>query len=126
MILNKTKKTKIWGRIFELEIVYDCYTGEKVTKEQKQAYKWFCKHPEWIDKAKTYVEGYCKDAVNNDIENQKKDNVFSYIKPTEVYINRCENLVAIMCKYKYDLEHGLAIVFDHDGNITVGIQDIIL
>jgi len=34
--------------------------------------------------------------------------------------------VAIMCKYKYDIEHGIAIVFFSDGKIEVGTQDIIL
>ena len=32
----------------------------------------------------------------------------------------------MMCKYKYDPEHGMAIVYSADGKVTVGIQDIIL
>ena len=31
-----------------------------------------------------------------------------------------------MCKYRYDPEHGLAVVFSHEGKVSVGIQDIIL
>ena len=31
-----------------------------------------------------------------------------------------------MCKYRYDIEHGLAVVFATDGSVTVGLQDFIL
>ena len=31
-----------------------------------------------------------------------------------------------MCKYRYDEEHGLAVVFYSEGKVTVGDQDIIL
>ena len=31
-----------------------------------------------------------------------------------------------MCKYRYDEEHGLAVVFDSERKVTVGDQDIIL
>lgn len=126
LILNRTKKINFLGRIFLLEIVYDYYTGEKVSREQKIALKNFFKHPEWLNKSKIHVENYCREFVDTDDENLKKDNIFSYIKPTTIYVSRYKNLVAIMCKYRYDLEHGLAIVFDQDGNVTVGIQDIIL
>ena len=34
--------------------------------------------------------------------------------------------VAVMCNYKFDPEHGLAIIFTHEGKVTVGSQDIIL
>ena len=121
----KKSKIEIWERTLLLEVLYNHYTNEKVTSEQKKAYKWFRKHPEWIDKAKTYVEDYCKNAVNSDDSNQKKDNVFSYVKPKAILIKQ-DTRIAIMCDYRYDEEHGLAIVFDHDGNITVGMQDIIL
>lgn len=125
--MTKTLDLNIWDRDFSLEIEFDCYSGEIVTKEQKKAIKDFASHPEWIIKAKTVVENYCKEQVMEDEENSKKDSIFSYIKPDYVFVKRDDNpRVAIMCKYRYDLEHGLAIVFTHDGQVIVGLQDIIL
>ena len=119
---------EIWGRKFSLAIVYDCYTGENITQKQRDAFKRFSLNRKWIDNAKEKVESFCKEEVENDTENQKKDNIFSYVKPVDIFVKRDidKPRVAIMCKYKYDLEHGLAVVFDSDGNVTVGIQDIII
>ena len=84
-------------------------------------------NPEWVDKAKKYVEEYCREDVEHDDENQKKDNIFSYVKPVDIFVKGEDKpRIAIMCKYRYDPEHGLAVVFDSEGNITVGIQDIII
>lgn len=117
----------IWGRDFELPVNYNCYEGEEVTKEQVLLLEEFVKHPEWIKNAKDVVEGYCRHEVLEDDSNQKKDNIFSYIKPINVFIKHVKKpRMALICKYRYDEEHGLAVVFDKDGNITVGSEDIIL
>lgn len=117
----------IWGRDFELPVNYNCYEGEKVTKEQILLLEEFIAHPEWIDHAKVIVENYCRQEVLEDDENQKKDNIFSYIKPTSVFVKHVKKpRMALICKYRYDEEHGLAVIFDKVGNITVGSEDIIL
>lgn len=118
----------IWGRKFNLPIEYNCYQGEKVTKEQIKALKCFIAHSKWIDESKHYLEKYCEDDVMDDNENDKKANIFSYIKPECIFVKHEDGYprVAIMCKYRYDIEHGLAVVFSSDGEVTVGIQDIIL
>lgn len=124
----KSIKLTIWGREFDLPVEYDCYKDEKVTKEQMSALEIFKSQGKWIEDSKKNVENFCKDDVMKDDENQKKDNVFSYVKPEYIFVKRDQvnPRVAIMCKYRYDLEDGLAIVFSHDGKIMVGIQDIIL
>ena len=118
----------IWGRDFSLNIEYDCYTGEEVTAKQVEAVEKLTKNLSWFDKAKEYVVKYCKFKVDSDDENQKKDNIFSYVKPEAIFVKRDDkkSRIALMCKYRYDPEHGLAIVFDVNGNIVVGTQDIIL
>ena len=118
----------IWGREFTLPIDYNCYDGETETDEQFKALERLLNHKDWIDEAKSRVEAYCKDDVMDDEENNKKDNIFSYIKPECIFIKHEDfnPRIAIMCKYRYDLEHGLSIVFSTDGQITVDIQDIIL
>lgn len=117
----------IWGRDFELPVNYNCYEGETVTGEQIHLLNQFIKHSEWIKESKRTVENYCKQQVLDDEENQKKDNIFSYIKPISVFVKHVkEPKIALICKYRYDEEHGLAIMFDKEGNITVGSEDIIL
>lgn len=118
----------IWGRKFTLPVEYDCYEGEEVTKAQIQALKNFRSHTEWIEKSRSIVEKYCREQVMSDEENTKKDNIFSYIKPECLFVKRDKEnpRIAMMCKYRYDLEHGLAVVFSSDGEVTVGMQDIIL
>lgn len=117
----------IWGRDFELPVNYNCYEGETVTEEQIQLLNKFIEHSEWIRKSKDIVENYCKQQVFDDEENQKKDNVFSYIKPMSVFVKHVKKpRIALICKYRYDEEHGLAIVFDKEGNVTVGSEDFIL
>jgi hypothetical protein len=60
--------------------------------------------------------------------NQKKDNIFSYVKPEYLFVEHDNETprIALMCKCRYELEHGLAVVFSTDGDVDVGIQDIIL
>lgn len=121
-------ETTIWGRKFTLPVEYDCYEGEEVTKAQIQALKNFRSHTEWIEKSRSIVEKYCREQVMSDEENTKKDNIFSYIKPECLFVKRDKEnpRIAMMCKYRHDLEHGLAVVFSSDGEVTVGMQDIIL
>lgn len=124
----KMIKLIIWGREFHLPVEYDCYKDEKVTKEQISALEVFKSQEKWLEDSKKEIETFCKDDVLGDDENQKKDNIFSYLKPESIFVKRDKEYprVAILCKYRYDPEHGLAVVFSHEGKVTVGVQDIIL
>lgn len=128
LALIKTLAATIWGRQFSLPVEYDCYGNEEITEQQIEAMDTFAKQIDCIEKAKKPIEDYCKDDLMNDDENQKKENIFSYIKPECVFVKRDREhpRVALMCKYRYDPEHGLAIVFSHDGKIAVGEEGIIL
>ena len=122
-IKNNKIVLNIWNRDFTLEIKYDCYSNENVTNKQLKAIKNFTEHPEWLRNAKTAAENYCKkfDGII------KKGSIFSYIKPDYMFVTREEYpRIAIMCNYKYDSEHGLAIIFTQEGKVAVGNQDIIL
>ena len=122
-----TVKINIWKRNFELPIEYDCFSNEKVTVEQMNALNDFLKNISLLDKAKVFVEKYCSKYLELDEENKNKENIFTYIIPHYIYVKRDDKpKIALMCKYKYDLEHGLAIVFHQNGKIEVGLQDIIL
>ena len=126
MILIDKLNITIWEREFELPVEYDCYSGEEVTKEQIEAISKISNDPKIIAEARPMLESYCKDAVMQDNQNQKKDNVFSYIKPEYWFVRRTKDgiRVSLLCKYRYEGEHGIAIVFAPDGKISIGPQDI--
>ncbi len=126
-MINKLDIT-IWGREFLLPIDYDCDEEEEILDKQIWMLDIFREHPEWLEKAKKQIEEYCKSKLFEDVENEKKDNIFSYIKPDYIYVKRNGDLprIALMCKYRYDLEHGVAVVFSAHGDVNVGVQDIIL
>ena len=129
-VVNLIKKVsiEIWDRKFDLNVVFDCYSDESVTGEQLAALDKFISNPKWIAVAKKAVVKFCEKKVKGDADNQKKENIFSYIKPEVIFIKRDKTKprVALLCKYRYDPEHGLAVVFDTNGNVIVGSQDIIL
>ena len=79
-----------------------------------------------IKKAKAAVEDYFKEKLLEDDENQKKDNIFSYILPQYIFVKEGTKgvKIALVCRYRYDEEHGLMIVFDNDGNYIIGGQDM--
>lgn len=123
----KSANMYIWGREFTVPVDYNCYPGETLLPEQTDAIKTFLENPEWLEQAKILVEQFCEEQLMEDCENTKKDNIFSYIKPQGIFVKREKNpRIALMCKYRYDIEHGIAIVFSVTGEATVGPQDIIL
>lgn len=115
----------IWGRDYSLPVKYDCYPGEVITEQQISMVSKFIKHPEWIDNAKVMIEKYCKADLIEDDNNKKKDNIFSYIHPHYLYVNRRNqgDAIYLICDYRYDEEHGLAIGFSKDGSIVLGSED---
>ncbi len=122
----KSVHIDVFGKEFDLDVVYDLYAESSCLPALEKALQIFVSHPEWIKTAKSKVLNYCGSDVLSDEENSTKNDLFSYLTPHRIYLKRDAKRVAIMCKYLYDLEHGLAVVFDSEGNVTVGIQDIII
>lgn len=118
-------KVEIWRRDFELEVTYDCYAGEEILEEQKDALEKFSSNKKLIDGSETTVKKYCLEKNNNEIATDKIDNIFKYVMPESIFVKR-DGRVAIMCRYKFDMEHGIAVVFKDDKLEQVGTQDIVL
>ena len=117
------QKITIWEREFELNVVFDCYKGEEVTNIQKEALKNFLAHPELLDGCRKKVEEYCK----NSQPDINLENIFRFVVPQAIFVSRSnEHLIGIMCAYKFDMEHGLAIVFRNEVFDKIGTQDIII
>ncbi len=127
MNLNNTELS-IWGRQLSIPVEYEFYDEEVISDFQKELLKQFVAQPERISNSKSLVESYCKEDVEGDSDNLKKNNIFSYLKPDYIFVKRSNKnpAIALMCKYRYDPEHGIAIVFYENDRIKIGSQDIIL
>jgi hypothetical protein len=78
-----------------------------------------------IEKAKKELKKYANDKAD-DIGAKKKDNVFDTITPGMLLVH-CDDdnniEFAILCSLTYDIEHGVAIIFNNQKFIKVGSQD---
>jgi len=125
--MSKEKLT-IWGREFQLPAYLECYPGEEVLASQQKALEWLLNHSAEIDQAKTKVEGYLMKDHPDAFAAGAVDNIFKYVMPKSIYVphDPKHSIIAIMCNYKFDDEHGLAVVFDDGQFKAVGSEDIVL
>lgn len=77
-----------------------------------------------LEHVKNYVETDEFARLNGD----KIENIFNYVMPKEIFVPHTEKHrnVAIMCNYKFDIEHGIAVLFENGQFKKVGPQDIAL
>jgi len=125
--MNKVKMM-LWGREFNLDITYDCYSREKILKSQEMAVKEFSKATEEVNSSLNKVKQYCLTNNKEEIDSNVIDNIFKYVAPKYLFVPRDEkkHVVAIMCNYKFDTESGIAIVFENCKFKEIGKQEIIL
>ena len=123
-----TKKISIWGREFDLKVVFDCFDDEEILPIQEQALKSFLKADAAIEDSKKQVESYILNDDYAELETDSIDNIFKFVIPTDIYIPRTPETrtAALLCDYRFDEEHGLAIVFENEHFKEIGEQDIVL
>lgn len=121
------KKLLIWNREFDLRVVFDSY-DEEVLPIQEQALEAFLKAENTIQESKKQLEKYILNDEYAEIEGNSIDNIFKYVIPTDLYIPRTleTRTVALLCDYRFDEEHGIAIVFENEQFKEIGEQDIVL
>lgn len=121
---------EIWGRKFDINVVFDCYEGEEILESQQTAYQLFIeKAPELLDGVRIKVEEYCLKNNGEDIGADTITNIFKYVKPKTLFIKRRENgerKVALLCNYKFRPDDGIAIIFSDEQFIAVETEDHIL
>jgi hypothetical protein len=123
--MDKSKIT-IWGREFNLNICYECYPGETILQGQKEAAEKFLSVIDAVEESKDEVEKYV--LMSKEINMPNVDNIFKYVMPKNIYVprNLKRRVVAIMCNYKFDIENGIAVVFENEHFKEIGVQDIVL
>ena len=123
-----TKKISIWGREFDLKVVFDCFDDEEVLPIQEQALESFLKADAAIADSKKQVESYILNDDYAELETDSIDNIFKFVIPTDIYIPRTPEIrtAALLCDYRFDEEHGIAIVFENERFKEIRTQDIVL
>lgn len=124
--MNK-EKLNLWNRDFELYVNYSCYPGETITDIQTTAAKEFCKDTSVVLASLDKVKAYIEKTSEAEIKADEIENIFKYIIPKSIFIPRVDRkVVAVICNYKYDMENGVAVVFENGEFKEIGPQDIIL
>ncbi len=125
-ILINNMKTIIWGRELQLDIIYQTFYGKPVIDNQLLTAE---KIPsvdfnDSLSALKLYINKYHASYL----ESETIDNIFKYVAPKSLFIVRDQEkrIFAVMCNYKFDIEHGIAIIYENERFKEVGPQDIIL
>lgn len=125
--MNKCK-INIWGRAFELPLNYECYDNEEILESQTEAFAMLEDNLKAIADSLANVKKYIETTDAEWLADAKIDNIFKYVIPKSIFVPHIKEhrVAAIMCDYKFDPEHGIAVVFENGRFKEVGIQDIIL
>ena len=119
--MNKIKMN-IWGRDFDLPVMIKQFKGI-----QKDAVEKFTSCEKVVNEAKNDVEKYVIKNGLKDMGMDSVDNIFKYVIPKTISVPKAKKrVVAIMCNFKFDMEHGMAIVFEDEKIKKIGPQDIVL
>lgn len=118
----------LWGRNFDLDLNFDCYTGEEILESQNDAIKAFLDSNDTINDSLDIVKNYCLSKNKAEIGSEDIENIFKFVIPKYIFIqrNEKEHIVSLMCNYRFDPEDGIAVVFKNEHFFKIGKQDIIL
>ena len=120
----------LWGREFDLPIQMERYSDESILPSQTNAVNRLINASRSeLNAAKKAVKEYIlKKNPNVFSGNDSIDTIFRYVIHKSIFVPHDEkhSIAAILCNYKFDSEHGLAIVFNDGKFKTVGPQDIVL
>lgn len=121
-------KINIWDRAFDLNVVYECYPGEEVLESQKEAFAMLEDNAEEIADSLAAVIKYVQKNDGGQLAGVAIENIFKYVMPKSIFVphTKKHRTVAIMCNYKFDMEHGIAVVFENGKFKKVGTQDVVL
>ena len=119
-------KIEIWERIFDLKVDYDYFDDEELIESQISAAELFDNAD--IGATLENVKKYCTQVSDGKVKNEEITNIFKFVMPTSIFVPRTKNkrTVAIMCNFKFDIEHGIAIVFENEEFKKIVTQDELL
>lgn len=117
----------IWGRKLDLSVAFDCYENEDILPEQKDALNKLLAS-NIIETSRMAVENYCMERNRQEIGEGGIANIFKYVMPYCLYVRRSsssDRYVGLMCKYRFDPEDGLVVLFKNETICDIGTSDIL-
>ena len=120
-------KTTIWGREFELPVIVKQFKGKDVTEIQEDAVDQLERKMVIFDSAESEIEKYILKNGLKENGISEVDNIFKYVMPKSISVPKAKKrVVALMCNYKFDMEHGIAVIFEDEKFKKIGPQDLVL
>ncbi|WP_419058435.1 DUF6985 domain-containing protein [Enorma massiliensis] len=118
----------LWGRQFNLEIIYDLLDNEEISANQTKALEALTSSWGVVENALEDVKQHCLNDNQNGINDKQLANIFKYVVPQALYICRSEitRVVGLLCAYRFDPEHNLALIFENERLREIGPEDILL
>lgn len=114
--MSKVDKT-IWGRKLQLKVIYDCFEDEEITPFQEKTLSSFLGDCPEVELSLASLKSYCEKHSAGKIKADDMDNVYKYVVPRSIFVMRKpKGTFALLCDFKFDIEHGIAIVFK-DGKL---------
>lgn len=125
VLMNKIK-VQIWGRDFELGVSFQNFPGEEITENQRETLLYVTTVD--FSPAKKGVENYILRFFQSELGADDLSNIFRFVMPKRILITREDEdrVFAVMCNFKLDMEHGIAIIFKNEQFKAAGPQDLIL
>lgn len=122
------KHVTVWNRKMDLEVVFDRYAGESVLADQEKALDSLISNWAAVDGSLEDVKRYSLEKHKEAVVGGRIDNIFKYVMPESLFVPRSQRnrTVAVMCDFRPNPEHGLAIVFENEKFTKIGPQDIVL
>lgn len=123
---DEIKHLNIWGREFDLEIIYEEYEGEGRTPAQNIALQELISHWAVVDASLERVIRFCEDEYPKMLEtisgNRVIDNIFRFVMPESLFVLRHEDVraVELLCRSRLDPEHGLSVYFENESLAGIG------
>ena len=128
---NEIKRLNIWGRDFELEILYEEYEGEGRIHAQDVALNSLLGNWNVVNSSLDEVKRFCVEWYPRELEaisgGCSIDNIFRYVIPESLFVFRREDVraVELRCRSRLDPEHGLAMYFENENLVGVGTESTI-
>lgn len=128
---NENKRLSIWGRDFDVEVLYEEYEGEERIPAQNIALSNLLANWDVVDSSLDEVKTFCVEWYPKELEaisgNRDIDNIFRYVIPECLFVLRREDVraVELLCRSRLDPEHGLAVYFENETLAGVGTESTI-
>lgn len=124
--MTKIEKS-LWGRKLQLKACYDCLEGQEITPSQEEALDSLLNNWSGAEASLDAVKRYCEKNSDGEVRAKEIDNVYKYVVPKSLFVMRKpKGCVAIMCDFRFDLEHGIAIVLKNGKLDKITDQDSVI